>query len=111
MPENFVKRVNRLGVPAIRNINAILSDDRLTITFANHPNVSDFFQGFFVVYITNIPASPETPVPVYLNTEGLLGSDKQLFDSHSVPVPSNEVSEGVYLCFYDSTSGKVRAML
>ena len=107
----FVKRVNRLGIPATKNVGATLSTDRLTITFDNHPNVSDFFQGFFVVYISNLPAAPETPVAVYLNTSGLLGSDKQLYTSKSVAVNTGEVANGVYLCFYDSTTDMVRVML
>lgn len=107
----IVTRVNRLGIPAIRNIGANLGTDRLTITFANHPNVSNFFQGFFVAYISNLPAAPQTAVDVYLNTEGMLGSDKQLFTPQGTAVQTDEVVEGVYLCFYDSTTGKVRVMM
>lgn len=111
MANVLVKRVNRLGIPAIRNVSANLSDTRLTITFAAHANVSDAFQGFFVAYISNLPTAPDDAVPVYLSTEGYLGSEKQLFTSQSVPVSTDEVAEGVYLCFYDSTSDKVIVML
>lgn len=109
----IVKRVNGLGIPCIRNINATLTDERLTITFAPHANVSDDFQGLFLVKLDNIPPTPAgaDPVPVYLSTEGYLGSEKQLFVPQSDPVPSNEVADGVYLCFYDSTTGKVRVMM
>lgn len=106
-----VKRVNRLGIPAIRNIAATLGTDRLTLTFASHPNVSDFFQGFFVAYITGLPTAPQTPVNIYLETEGIPGSAKQLFTAKSAPVTTAEITEGVYLGFYDSTSGKVRVMM
>lgn len=111
MANVIVNRVNRLGIPAIRNIGATLGTDRLTIRFANHANVSDFFQGFFVAYVSNLPAAPATAVNVYLETEGLLGSDKQLFTPQGVAVTTAEVVEGVYLCFYDSTTGKVRVMM
>lgn len=46
MANVIVTRVNRLGIPAIKNIGATLGTDRLTLTFANHANVSDYFQGF-----------------------------------------------------------------
>ena len=106
-----VKRVNRLGIPAIKTISAVLSTDRLTLTFASHPNVSDNFQGLFLVYVSGLPTLPETAVPIYLATEGYLGSEKQLFTPQSQPVTSSEIAEGVYLCFYDSTTGKVRVMM
>lgn len=111
MANVIVTRVNRLGIPAIKNIGATLGTDRLTLTFANHANVSDYFQGFFVAYVTGLPAAPQTPVNIYLATEGYPGSDKQLFTAKSQPVTTAEIAEGVYLCFYDSTSGKVRVMM
>lgn len=107
----IVKRVNRLGIPCIRNISATLSADRLTITFAAHANVRDDFQGLFLVNLTSIPATEEEDLPVYLSTEGYLGSEKQLFTPQGVAVPADEVVDGVYLCFYDSTTGKVRVMM
>lgn len=106
-----VTRVNRLGIPCIKTIGATLSDTRLTLRFASHPNVSDFFQGLFLVYITSLPTLPETPVDIYLATEGYLGSDKQLFTPQTVAVQTNVVAEGVYLCFYDSTTDRVRVMM
>ena len=107
----IVKRVNTRGIPCIRNINATIDATRLTLTFASHQNVSDFFQGLFLVYVSNLPATEETDLPVYLSTEGYLGSEKQLFTPQGEAVPNQEVSEGVYLCFYDSTTGKVRVMM
>lgn len=109
----IVSRVNRLGVPTIKSVAASLSDTRLTITFANHANVSDFFQGLFLVYITDVPpdAATTTDIPVYFSTEGYLGSEKQLFTPQTEPVFANEVKVGVYLCFYDSTTGRVRVMM
>lgn len=107
----IVRRVNRLGIPCIRNINATLTDDRLTITFAAHANVVDNFQGLFLVNLTNIPLTEEEDIVVYLATEGYLGSEKQLFTPQGVAVTASEVVDGVYLCFYDSTTGKVRVMM
>lgn len=107
----IVTRVNRLGIPAIKTIRTSVDTTRLTLTFAPHANVSDAFQGLFLVYIDSLPTLPETPVDVYLATEGYLGSEKQLFTPQTVAVKSNEVAEGVYLCFYDSTTGKVRVMM
>lgn len=106
-----VTRVNTRGIPCIKTISAILEDTRLTLKFAPHQNVSDFFQGLFLVYIENLPTLPETPVDIYLSTEGYLGSDKQLFTPQGVAVQTNVVAVGVYLCFYDSTTGKVRVMM
>lgn len=107
----IVTRVNSRGIPCIRNINATVDATRLTLTFAPHANVSDYFQGLFLVYLTNLPTTEATDLPVYLSTEGYLGSEKQLFTPQSAPVTNQEVAEGVYLCFYDSTSGKVRVMM
>lgn len=107
----LVKRVNRLGVPCIRNISAVLTDERLTITFASHANVSDAFQGLFLVNLTNIPLTEDEDIVVYLATEGYPGSEKQLFTPQGEAVPATEVVDGVYLCFYDSTTGKVRVMM
>ena len=107
----IVTRVNRLGIPAIKTINATADDTRLTLTFAPHANVSDFFQGLFLVYITSLPVGVEEDLPVYLATETYLGSEKQLFTPQSIPVKSQEVAAGVYLCFYDSTTGLVRVMM
>ena len=109
----LVSRVNRLGIPCIKSIGASLTDTRLTITFANHANVSDNFQGLFLVYITDVPADAEETeeIPVYFATEGYAGSEKQLFTPQTAPVYANEVRVGVYLCFYDSTTGRVRVMM
>ena len=112
MAITLVKRVNRAGIPCIKNINADLSDTRLTLTFASHANVSDDFQGLFLVYLTNLPdTSGADETPVYLSTEGYLGSEKQLFTPQGVAVTADLVVEGVYLCFYDSTTQKVRVMM
>lgn len=110
----LVKRVNRFGVPCIQSINATLSDTRLTLTFASHANVRDDFQGLFLVNIPSLPAdlpTGELSVPVYLSTEGYFGSEKQLFTAKGDPVGTNEIKVGVYLCFYDSTTGLVRVMM
>jgi len=106
----IVTRVNRLGIPAIRTINAAVSDGKLKLTFASHANVSDAFQGLFLVYVPSLPTLPEEGVPIYLTTEGY-SVEKQLFTPQSVPVTSQEIAVGVYLCFYDSTSGMVRVMM
>ena len=109
----LVTRVNRLGIPAIRNINASLTDERLTITFAPYANVPNNFQGLFLVKLDNVPPKPTgaDPVPVYLFTEGYLGSERQLFTPQATPVTSAETVDGVYLCFYDDTTGLVRVMM
>ena len=109
----LVTRVNTRGIPCIRNISASLTDERLSITFAPHANVSDYFQGLFLVKLDNIPSVPTgaDPVPVYLATETFLGSEKQLFTPQGEAVKSTETVDGVYLCFYDSTTGKVRVMM
>lgn len=110
----LVKGVNRNGIPCIQSIGATLDDSRLTIRFASHANVSDNFQGLFLVYINSLPAdlpTGELALPIYLQTEGYLGSEKQLFTAKSDPVSTNEIKVGVYLCFYDSTTGLVRVMM
>lgn len=107
----IVTRVNTRGIPCIKTIRATLEDTRLTLTFASHENVSDFFQGLFLVYITSLPTLPTTPVDIYLNTEGYLGAEKQLFTPQGVAVQTDVVAVGVYLCFYDSTTGLVRVMM
>lgn len=111
MANTLVTRVNSRGIPCIRNINANLDTTRLTLTFASHPNVSDFFQGLFLVNLTNLPVTTGSTLPVYLQTEGYLGSEKQLFTPQGAEVTAGEVVDGVYLCFYDSTTGKVRVMM
>ena len=108
---SLVKRVNAGGIPAIRSVGTSLDTSKLVIRLANHDNVSDFFQGFFVVYVTSLPTLPETAVPIYVATDGLLGSEKQLFTPQGAEVTTAVIAEGVYLCFYDSTSGKVRVMM
>ena len=107
----IVTRVNTRGIPCLKTTNATADATRLTLTFAPHQNLSDFFQGLFLVYVTSIPAGVANDLPVYLSTEGYLGSEKQLFTPQSTAVTSQEVVEGVYLCFYDSTTGKVRVMM
>lgn len=109
----LVTRVNRLGIPALRNINASLTDERLTITFAPYANVPNNFQGLFLVKLDNVPLKPAgaDPVPVYLLIDGYLGSEKQLFTPQGTPVTSAETVDGVYLCFYDATTGLVRVMM
>ena len=109
----LVTRVNRLGIPALRSINASLTDDRLTITFAPHANLPNNFQGLFLVKLDNVPPAPTgaDPVPVYLFIDGYLGSEKQLFTPQGIPVTSAETVDGVYLCFYDATTGLVRVMM
>ena len=107
----IVTRVNTRGIPCLKTTNATADATRLTLTFAPYQNLSDFFQGLFLVYVTSIPAGVADDLPVYLLTEGYLGSEKQLFTPQSTAVTSQEVVEGVYLCFYDSTTGKVRVMM
>lgn len=107
----IVTRVNTRGIPCIKTIRATLEDTKLTLTFAPHQNVSDYFQGLFLVYIDSLPTLPTTPVDIYLATDGYLGSEKQLFTPQGVAVKTNVIAVGVYLGFYDSTSGKVRVMM
>ena len=107
----IVTRVNTRGIPCLKTTNATADATRLSLTFAPYQNLSDFFQGLFLVYVTSIPAGVANDLPVYLSTEGYLGSEKQLFTPQSTAVTSQEVVEGVYLCFYDSTTGKVRVMM
>lgn len=109
----LVKRVNRLGIPCIQSIGTSIDTTSLTIRFASHANVSDNFQGLFLVYVNSLPPLPEEEdaVPIYLATEGYLGSEKQLFTPQGQAVTTNEIAVGVYLCFYDSTTGKVRVMM
>ena len=109
----LVTRVNRLGIPALRNINASLTDERLTITFAPYANMPNNFRGLFLVKLDNVPPAPTgaNPVPVYLYIDGYLGSEKQLFTPQGTPVTSAETVDGVYLCFYDDTTGLVRVMM
>ena len=109
----LVTRVNRLGIPALRSISASLTDDRQTITFAPHANMPNNFQGLFLVKLDNVPPAPTgaDPVPVYLLIDGYLGSEKQLFTPQGTPVTSAETVDGVYLCFYDATTGLVRVMM
>ena len=109
----IVTRVNSRGIPAIKTISTTASDTRLTLTFASHQNVSDFFQGLFLVYVTSLPTlpAPEQAVPIYVATEGYPGQEKQLFTPQTVPVLTNVIAEGVYLCFFDSTTDKVRVMM
>ena len=109
----IVKRVNTRGIPCIKSVRAELSTTRLTLTFENHLNVSDFFQGLFLVYITSVPADAATTenIPIYFSTEGYQGSEKQLFTPQTAPVFANEVKEGVHLCFYDSTTDRLRVMM
>lgn len=109
----LVTRVNRLGIPALRNINASLADERLTITFAPYANMPNNFQGLFLVKLDNVPPTPTgtDPVPVYLYIDGYLGSEKQLFTPQGTPVTNAETVDGVYLCFYDATTGLVRVMM
>ena len=111
MPNVIVSRVNARGIPCLKTTNATAHATRLTLTVAPYQNLSDFFQGLFLVYVTSIPAGVADDLPVYLSTEGYLGSEKQLFTPQSTAVTSQEVVEGVYLCFYDSTTGKVRVMM
>ncbi len=111
MGNTSIKRVNRLGVPTIANIGSSLTTARETITFNNHPNLSDNFQGHFTAYISNLPTAPTTAVPVYFNTDGVLGSDKQVFDCKGTAVTTSNLTNGVWPCFYDNTTGKVRVML
>lgn len=109
----IVKRVNTRGIPCIKSVRAELSTTRLTLTFENHLNVSDFFQGLFLVYITSVPpdAATTTDVPVFFATEGYLGSEKQLYTPQTEVVNANEVAVGVYLCFYDSSTDRLRVMM
>lgn len=107
----IVTRVNGRGIPAIKTIKYELSSTKLTLTFANHLNVSDSFQGLFLVYVTGLPAEKPSPaVPIFLTTEGY-GVEKQLFTPQGAQVTTDEIAVGVYLCFYDSTTGLVRVMM
>ena len=61
-----VTRVNTRGIPCIKTIGAAADSTKLTLTFAPHANVSDFFQGLFLVYITSIPSASAIPYIRYL---------------------------------------------
>lgn len=107
----IVTRVNTRGIPCLKTVNATADATRLTLTFAPTQNLPDFFQGLFLVYVTSVPTDVAADLPVYLQNEGYLGSEKQLFTPQSVGIKSQEVAVGVYLCFYDSTTGLVRVMM
>lgn len=110
MANVIVKRVNTRGIPAIESISVNLDTTKETFVFNNHVNVSDYFQGFFVVKISGTPTAPGTAVPVYFKTEGVLDSDIQLFDVIGNEVTTAIFKDGVYLCFYDRSTNKLRLM-
>ena len=51
MANVIVKRVNTRGIPALESISVNLDTTKETFVFNNYVNVSDYFQGFFVVKI------------------------------------------------------------
>lgn len=110
MARTVVKRTNQLGIPAIQSISVSLSSTRETFTFREHINVSDYFQGYFTAWLSGSPTAPSTPVPVYFNTEGLLGSDVQVFDPGGTAITTANIRDGVYTMFYDRTTNKLRLM-
>lgn len=113
MANVIVNRVNQNGLPCIKSTGVNLSDTRLTISFANHVNVSNYFQGLFLIYVTDVPAeaAEADDIPVYVATDGYVGSEKQLYTPQTTAVMADEVKAGVYLCFYDSTTDRVRVMM
>lgn len=111
MANKRINRVNTLGIPTIESIKATLTTTALTFTFNNHPQVSDYFQGLFIVKISGTPTPPSgaTAVAVYFDTDGLPGSAVAVCNSTGAGLTSSDFpGDGVYLMFYDRTTNVLR---
>lgn len=100
-----------MGIPCLESIRATQNTTGLTFTFRNHANVSDYFQGMFIVKISDTPSAPTPAVAVYFDTDGLSNSSVAVANSTGAGFATDDFpGDGVYLMFYDRSTNVLRML-
>jgi len=110
MASTVLKFVNRVGIPALETINATQTTTGLTYLFNRHPYINTAFQGFFVAKISGTPAAPQSAVPIYFATDGVANSSVEVCNATGAGLTTGELTDGVYLFFWDDTTKVLRLM-
>lgn len=103
---------NRTGIIGLETIGAVISGNTLTYKFAAHPYVNTPFNGLLLIHInTPSPAGILPDMPIYFETEGLLGSRKAVTKAGGEPLVAADITIPTYnLFFYDFNKGIVEAV-
>lgn len=105
----FLKRLNTKGIPAIESIGITSNGSTTTITFKNHPYVSSYFAGGFWVKISQSLVSGSNVIQ--FATNGVSGSEMPLYlSTGDQATAANLVSNGtgIHLCFYDRDTNRLQ---
>lgn len=100
---NRIVPFNRQGVIGLETIGAKVVDNTLTYTFEAHPYVNTPFNGLLLIHLQSPSPAELTPdMPVYFETNGMLGSRRAVKKAGGEPLTAADITVPCYsLFFYD----------
>lgn len=103
---------NRFGIYGLETIGATGDATALTYIFNNHPYVNSPYNGLLLVHFNSTaPAGVTATTPIYFETQGLLGSRREVKKPGGGALTAGDItSPGYYLFFYDFNRGIVEAV-
>lgn len=102
---------NRFGTIGLETIGAEIVNNTLTYYFAAHPYVNTPFNGELLIHFNSpSPAGLTADMPIYFETQGMLGSRKQVTKAGGVQMRASDITVPCYCkFFYDFNKGVVEA--
>lgn len=99
------------GTIGLETIGASIVNNTLTYYFTAHPYVNTPFNGELLIHFTSpSPAELTSDMPIYFETQGMLGSRKPVTKAGGVPMKASDVTVPCYAkFFYDFNKGVVEA--
>jgi hypothetical protein len=111
MANTILKYVNQRGIPCIESQSVSLTTSAETFTFNAHPYVRYPFQGQLFIRITGTNTAPETAVPIQFTTSGVSDSTVPVYNAQGTALTTATFpGDGIYIGFYDSTTGLLRLL-
>ena len=95
----------------METIGAAIINGTLTYYFTAHPYVNTPFNGELLIHFNSPSPSELTPdMPIYFETQGMLGSRKPVTKAGGVPMKASDITVPCYAkFFYDFDKGVVEA--
>lgn len=99
------------GTVGLETIGAEVVNNTLTYYFTSHPYVNVPFNGELLIHFNSPSPAGLTPdMPVYFETQGMLGSRKLVTKAGGVPMLASDLTVPCYCkFFYDFNRGVVEA--
>lgn len=99
------------GTVGLQTIGAAIINNTLTYYFTAHPYVDTPYNGELLIhFVSPSPAELTPDMPIYFETQGMLGSRKAVTKAGGVPMLAQDITVPCYAkFFYDFATGVVEA--